>query len=108
MNTASWIALSTLALFALKKWFDLREVLRTIQCVLYHNSPPRPLSQPWSDRYHPWSFTVVSSFGLAGALFEKPIRFIARGGARTVTRKYLDFQEAGSDIISAVSEAAIR
>lgn len=84
MNTASWIALSTLALFALKKWFDLREVLRTIQ-------------------YHPWSFTVVSSFGLAGALFEKPIRFIARGGARTVTRKYLDFQEAGSDIISAVS-----
>ena len=106
MNITAWMALSTLVLFALKKWLELREALRSIQCVFYRSYPRRHIKL-WVNRHHPWTFTLVSSFGLAGAVFEKPIRFIARGGARNIVRKYLDFQEAGLDIISAVSNMVL-
>nr|BAL05138.1 cytochrome P450 [Phanerodontia chrysosporium] len=83
-NTFVLAITSGLLLSCLKAYMDYRAALRSIN-------------------YHPGFCALIPSFGMLGLLFKEPRRGLWGGWRRFWRRKYLDFQEAGVDIISHIA-----
>ncbi|EKM51238.1 uncharacterized protein PHACADRAFT_263271 [Phanerochaete carnosa HHB-10118-sp] len=84
MNTIVLVLLSTILLVCLKTYVDLRASLKAIN-------------------NHPGYWSLISSFGLLGFMFQEPRRGVIGGNLRFWRKRHLDFQEAGIDVISHTS-----
>lgn len=103
MDTLVLVLLSSVLLVCFKTYLDLRAVLKatryifSIYTVMMDNSCAVILSNL------PGFWSLVSCFSLLGVIFEEPRRGLTGGRLRFWRRKHLDFQEAGMDVISNVS-----
>lgn len=102
MGTVVLVLLATLALFLVKRFFEYRAAVRSVQYVLLAGNLPIIFILTASSN-HPGSRTLVTAFSLFGYTFQNGIPGrICEGVLRSWHTKYGDFEYYGVDIISAV------
>ncbi|EKM52723.1 uncharacterized protein PHACADRAFT_211944 [Phanerochaete carnosa HHB-10118-sp] len=84
MSTTLSVLLSIFLLYCAKKYIDFRALVKSI-----HD--------------HPGYRTLLPTRGLLAFISTKPIRGITRGGSNGWKRKYQDFEDYGTDIVSSIS-----